>query len=89
MIISRTPLRISFSGGMSDLPSYYEQQEGAVVSTSIDKYIYIIVNKKFDNKIRASYSITEFTKTPDDLEHELIKKSLKLTNLISLHQEQV
>jgi len=81
MIISRTPLRISFSGGMSDLPSYYEKQEGAVISTSINKYIYIIVNKKFDNKIRASYSITEFAKTPDDLEHELIKESLKLTNI--------
>ena len=81
MIISRTPLRISFSGGMSDLPSYYKQQEGAVISTSINKYIYIIVNKKFDNKIRASYSITEFANTPDDLEHELIKKSLKLTNI--------
>ena len=40
MIISKTPLRVSFMGGMSDLPSYYEQDAGAVVSTAIDKYIY-------------------------------------------------
>ena len=41
MIISRTPLRISFVGGGSDLPSYYQRSKGAVLSTSINKYIYI------------------------------------------------
>ncbi|MEK7518137.1 MAG: GHMP kinase, partial [Patescibacteria group bacterium] len=59
MIISRTPLRISFVGGGSDLQSYYRYNTGAVVSTAINKYIYITINKKFDNKIRASYSNTE------------------------------
>ncbi len=77
MIISRTPLRMSFVGGGSDLPSFYQKRTGAVVSTAIDKYIYINVNKKFDHLIRASYSITEFADKPEKLKHELIRESLK------------
>ena len=78
MIISRTPLRISFAGGGSDLPAFYRQEPGAVLSTAINKYIYITVNKKFDDKIRASYSITEIVDTIDDLKHELIREALKI-----------
>ena len=59
MIVSKTPFRISFFGGGSDLPSFYNQSPGMVVSATIDKYIYISLNKKFDNSIRLSYSITE------------------------------
>jgi len=81
MIISRTPLRISFAGGGSDLPAFYRHEPGAVVSTAINKYIYITVNKKFDNKIRASYSITEIVDSVDDLKHELIREALKLVGL--------
>lgn len=81
MIISRTPLRISFSGGGSDFASFYQNHFGVVVSTAINKYIYITVNKKFDNLIRASYSITEFAKRPQDLKHELIRESLLFLKL--------
>ena len=81
MIITKTPLRISFAGGMSDLPSFYERRDGAVISTAINKYIYIILNKKFDNQIRASYSITEFANSPDELKHELIRESMKLVGI--------
>ena len=81
MIVSKTPLRISFMGGMSDLPSYYEKEAGAVITTAIDKYIYITINKKFDDKIRASYSITEFVNTPNELKHELIRESLKAVGI--------
>jgi len=81
MIISRTPLRISFVGGGSDLPAFYEHEPGAVVSTAIDKYIYITVNKKFDEKIRASYSITEFADEPKQLKHELIREALLLLGI--------
>ena len=77
MIISRTPLRISFAGGGSDLPAFYAHEAGAVVSTAIDKYIYITVNRKFDESIRASYSRTEIVRTVDELQHELIRESLK------------
>jgi len=81
MIITRTPLRISFAGGGSDLPAFYEQEPGAVVSTAIDKYIYITVNPKFDHKIRASYSVTEIVDSADDVQHELIREALYLLNI--------
>jgi D-glycero-alpha-D-manno-heptose-7-phosphate kinase len=78
LIISRTPLRISFAGGGSDLAAFYCQEPGAVLSTAINKYIYINVNKKFDDQIRASYSITEIVDTVDELKHELIREALNM-----------
>jgi D-glycero-alpha-D-manno-heptose-7-phosphate kinase len=81
MLISRTPLRISFAGGGSDLPAYYRHEAGAVVTTAIDKYIYITVNPKFDGQIRASYSRTEIVDRVDQLGHELIRESLKLIEI--------
>ena len=81
MIISRTPLRLSFAGGGTDLPAYFRREPGMVVSTPINKYIYIAVNKKFDNKIRASYSVTEIVDTIDDLKHELIRETLRVVGL--------
>ena len=81
MIISRTPLRISFLGGGSDLPDFYRDESGAVVSAAINKYIYITVNPKFDARIRASYSVTEMVDRPEDLKHELIREALALTGI--------
>jgi len=78
MIISRTPLRISFAGGGSDLAAYYRHELGAVVSMTIDQYIYITVNAKFDHQIRASYSVTEIVDSVDELKHQLIREALKL-----------
>ena len=84
MIISRTPLRISFAGGGSDLHAYYGQEPGAVISTAIDKYIYITVNPKFDEQIRASYSRTEMVDSVDELQHDktwVVEPALKYTHL--------
>jgi D-glycero-alpha-D-manno-heptose-7-phosphate kinase len=81
MIISRTPLRISFVGGGTDLPAFYEREPGAVVSTTINRYVYITVNRKFDRRIRASYSQTESVDRVDDLKHELIRESLRVTGI--------
>jgi len=77
MIISRTPLRMSFVGGGSDLPSVYRIHGGAVVSTSIDKYVYVTVNKKFDEHIRVSYSKTEEVQSADQVEHKIVREVLK------------
>ena len=77
MIISRTPVRISFLGGGTDLPSFYEQEEGAVLSTSINKYMYITVNDRFDDSYRLSYSKTEIVKSVDEIEHKIINVVLK------------
>ncbi len=77
MIISRTPFRISFLGGGTDLPSFYEQEEGAVLSTSINKYMYITVNDRFDDSYRLSYSKTEIVQSIDEIEHKILKVVLK------------
>ncbi len=77
MIISRTPLRISFVGGGSDISNYYLKKEGGVVTTAINKYIYIAVNKKFDDSIRASYSKTEIVNKVSELQHPIIRECLK------------
>jgi len=77
MIISRTPLRVSFVGGGSDMEDFYRHEPGAVVSTAIRQYIYITVNRKFDSQIRASYSITEMVDSVDEVRHELIRECLR------------
>lgn len=81
MIVSRTPLRISFAGGGSDLSVYYETGYGAVSTTAIDKYIYITVNKKFDDLIRVSYSQTEMVKSVDEVKHNVVREALKLVGI--------
>ncbi|MFH1834733.1 MAG: GHMP kinase, partial [Methanobacteriota archaeon] len=81
MIISRTPLRVSFAGGGSDLSAYYLNEPGAVTSTAIDKYVYITVNAKFDDRLRVSYSKTEIVDSPDDLAHEIVREALKLVGI--------
>jgi len=81
MIISRTPMRMSFAGGGSDLPAYYKTGYGLVVSTAIDKYIYITVNKKFDDLIRVSYSATEIVDSVDKIEHNIIREAIKLVGI--------
>ena len=81
MIISQTPLRISFAGGGSDFPPFYRKFGGAVVSTTIDKYVYIAVNRKFDDAIRVSYSRTEEVAGVDQVEHKLVRESLRLLRI--------
>ena len=81
MIISRTPLRMSFVGGGSDLPAFYREHGGAVVSTAIDKYIYVTVNPKIDNGIRLSYSVTEEVRSVDEIRHELVRMALRYLEL--------
>ncbi len=77
MIISRTPLRMSFTGGGSDLPAFYRQHGGAVISTAIDKYVYVNVNKKFDSGIRIGYSKNEEVKVVADIEHRLVRTAME------------
>jgi D-glycero-alpha-D-manno-heptose-7-phosphate kinase len=81
VIISRTPLRMSFVGGGSDLPSFYREHGGAVVSTAINKYIYVTVNRKFDDGIRVSYSVTEEVPSVGDIQHALVREALRFLKL--------
>jgi len=81
MIISKTPFRISFCGGGTDLREFYKYETGAVTSTAINKYMYVTVNKKFDNNIRISYSKTENVRKVDEIEHPLVRESMKMTGV--------
>jgi D-glycero-alpha-D-manno-heptose-7-phosphate kinase len=81
MIISRTPLRISFAGGGTDFKEYYRRNGGAVVSTAINKYIYITVNKKFDDRIRVSYAKTEIVDKVGDIHHDLVRECLRFLKI--------
>lgn len=81
MRITRTPFRISLAGGGSDMPSYTSKHPGAVFSLTIDKYVYISVNPKFDGKFRVAYSKTEIAETADNIEHSLVRETLRLANI--------
>lgn len=82
MLISRTPLRVSFVGGGTDLPAFVDEHGGAVVSTTIDKYVYVLVTEPFEDTIRAGYARTEIVERVDELEHELIREALRATGVV-------
>ncbi|MEW6350443.1 MAG: GHMP kinase [Thermodesulfobacteriota bacterium] len=85
MIITRTPLRISFCGGGTDLPSYYTKSQGCVVSTTLNKYVYITVNrltKYFPNKILLKYSQTEPVDSVEEIRHPIIREAMKITGVL-------
>lgn len=82
MIITRTPFRISFVGGGSDLEAFYKNYPGAVLSTTINKYMYMSSHFFFDSdKIRLKYSQTETVKDPSELQHPIVKEVLKKFNI--------
>ena len=77
MIITQTPLRISLAGGGTDFPAYYEKGAGAVLSSAIDKYVYVIVNQRFDDKIVVGYTRKETVDTVDEIRHELVREAMR------------
>ena len=81
MIISQTPYRVSFAGGGTDLPAYYRQEYGAVLSLAIDKHMYVTVSPRFEPSTRVAYTRTEIVDDLGDLQHELVREALRLTGL--------
>lgn len=81
MIIVQTPLRISFFGGGTDFPSFYMEEGGCVLSSAIDKYIFVTVKNRFDNKIRVGYTQTEMVDSLAQIQHELIREALHTTGV--------
>ena len=77
MIISRTPLRVSLVGGGTDMAVFYRRYGGAVISTSINRYVYVTVNTKFDDRLRISYSRTEDVSSADDVTHPIVRAVLR------------
>lgn len=81
MIIVQTPLRISLFGGGTDFPDYFREQGGAVLTSAIDKYIFIVIRRRFDDMLRIGYTQTELVKSIDEIKHELIRESLRKTGV--------
>lgn len=81
MIIVQTPLRISFFGGGTDFPSFFREEGGCVLSSAIDKYIFVSVKERFDEKLRIGYTQTEMVDSVDEIQHELIREALRMTGI--------
>lgn len=77
MIITQTPLRISFFGGGTDFREFFRQEEGCVLSSAIDRFIFVIIKERFDEKIRVGYTKTELVDDIDELQHELVRECLR------------
>ena len=81
MIITRTPFRISFAGGGTDLREFYSHEPGKVISTSIDKYIYVVVKKQIgivEHKYRVNWSEVEFRNHINDIKHPIVREALRM-----------
>jgi D-glycero-alpha-D-manno-heptose-7-phosphate kinase len=81
MLITKTPVRLSLLGGNTDFRDYFLNYGGLVLTTTIDKYIYCIVQKRFDDLIVVNYSEKEIVEDVKDLKHELVRESLKLVGI--------
>jgi len=81
MILAKTPFRVSFAGGGSDLPEFYRRKAGAVVSCTIDKAMYIAIHPYFHEKIRIKYSRTEDVSTVAEVAHPIVRECLNLVGI--------
>lgn len=81
MIIVQTPLRISFFGGGTDFRSFFTAEGGCVLSSAIDKYIFVTIKKRFDQLLRIGYTRTEMVESVDQIQHELIREALRKTGI--------
>lgn len=81
MVISKTPLRMSFVGGGTDFAGFFRYHKGQVISAAIDKYIYVIVKKRFDDLIVLHYTENEIVERVEDIKHEIIQKALQHTGI--------
>ncbi|MDP2647327.1 MAG: GHMP kinase [Desulfobacterales bacterium] len=81
MIIAKTPLRISFVGGGSDLQDFYTRTDGKVVCAALDKFVFAIVKERFDDMIYINYSKKECVHHVDEIRHDLVREALKLTGV--------
>jgi D-glycero-alpha-D-manno-heptose-7-phosphate kinase len=82
MIITQTPIRVSLFGGGTDFRDYYAREEGCVLTTAIDKYIYVVAKERFDDLIRVGYTRTELVDCVDRVQHELVREALRTTGVL-------
>lgn len=87
MIIARSPLRISLGGGGTDLPSYYQEREGFLISAAIDKYVYITLHETFEKGFFLKYSKFEKVNDVEEIQHPIIREALKMLDIRDPHLE--
>lgn len=87
MLITRSPLRISLGGGGTDLPSYYRDHGGYLISAAIDKYVYVTVSRPFIEGVILKYSQIEKVNTVDAIEHPIIREAFRMMNITDLQHE--
>ncbi|MDP6641604.1 MAG: hypothetical protein QF381_04120 [Nitrososphaerales archaeon] len=83
MVISQTPLRISFFGGGTDLEDFWSKENGTTLSSSIDKFVYVIIKRRFDDAIYLNYSKKEIVKSVYDIQHDLIREAMLMAGVSS------
>lgn len=83
MVITQTPLRVSLFGGGTDFREFYLKQGGVVLSLGIDKYVYVIVKERFDDKIYINYSKKEIVDFVDEIKHDLVREAMKKAGITS------
>jgi D-glycero-alpha-D-manno-heptose-7-phosphate kinase len=81
VIITQTPYRVSFAGGGTDLPAFYEKEAGAVLSVGVNHHMYVTVSPRFERTTRVAYTRVEIKESIDEIEHQLVREALRLTGL--------
>ena len=81
MIITQTPYRVSFAGGGTDLPAFYEQEYGAVLSMAVSHHMYVTVSPRFEKTIRVAYTKVDISDTIDGVDHTIAREALRMTDL--------
>jgi D-glycero-alpha-D-manno-heptose-7-phosphate kinase len=81
LIITQTPYRVSFAGGGTDLPAFYEREAGAVLSVAVNHHMYVTVSPRFERTTRVAYTRVEISETIDQIEHTLAREALRMTGL--------
>ena len=81
MVIVQTPVRVSFVGGGTDFQEYFSQNGGGVISTAIDKYVFAIVKRRFDDDICINYTKRERVTKLDDIQHDLVREAMRMTGV--------
>lgn len=81
MLITQTPLRVSFFGGGTDMAGFYRQEGGCVLTAAIDKYIFVLIKRRFDSQVRVGYTSTELVDSAGQVRHELVREALLMTGV--------
>jgi len=88
MIITKTPFRMSFFGGGTDIPEFFNGKRGSVISTTFDKYVYVTVRhlpRFFDYTTEITYSKLERVTKVEEIQHPMVKNAMKYLDMHELH----